>query len=165
MNVLLSLLIYNPLEAYTLILLCNVIAGNNTKFNTKNILVLYLFCAVNFLIQIVPYIFYDSVLYIVSNLFVAYVVTPLILRLVYVKFINKNLTIRQSFVALFIYCVFVIVIPMIMDAIFKTHTSFYNDNNLHEMISNFIIFFVQIISYKFIENRRNYYEKLCKRNF
>ena len=40
MNIPLSLLIYNPIEAYTLILLGDIITGNDTKFNKKSIVVL-----------------------------------------------------------------------------------------------------------------------------
>lgn len=47
MSVPLSLLIYNPIEAYILILLCDVIAENDTKFTIKRALLLWDFGATN----------------------------------------------------------------------------------------------------------------------
>lgn len=35
MNIPLSLLIYNPIEAYTLVLLCDIITGNDVRLNKR----------------------------------------------------------------------------------------------------------------------------------
>lgn len=164
MNILLSLLIYNPVETYVLILLCDIINGHKTKFTRKTLWRLYLFSLLNFVVQISPYIWYGKIVYLIGNIVVAYIITPFTLKWFYVKFINNKLTTRQAFVAVFIYCIFAIVVPMVSDAVFKTHTLFYNNNNLHEFIVNFIIFFLQITLYKFIEKKGLYYEKFCKEN-
>ena len=165
MNILLSLLIYNPIEAYTLVLLCSVISCNKVKYNTCMILKIYIFGVTNFIIQFIPYLWFGTIAYLVGNLLVAYIFTPIVLKVFYVRVIKKNLTICQSIVSVFIYCMFNIVIPMISDALFKTHTLFYNNDDLHEFVINIIIFFVQITLYKFIERKRIHYEEFCKTNF
>lgn len=47
MNIPLSLLIYNPIEAYALVLLCDIITGNRTRICVRLILYLYIFGAAN----------------------------------------------------------------------------------------------------------------------
>lgn len=54
MNIPLSLLIYNPIEAYALVLLCDIITGNRTRICVRLILYLYIFGAANILIQNIP---------------------------------------------------------------------------------------------------------------
>ena len=51
MNIPLSLLIYNPIEAYTLVLLCDIITGSRTEFNRKLFPYLFVYSDINFLIQ------------------------------------------------------------------------------------------------------------------
>lgn len=60
MNIPLSLLIYNPIEAYTLILLGDIITGNDTKFNKKSIVALWVFGTVNFVMQFLPNLVYGE---------------------------------------------------------------------------------------------------------
>ena len=67
MSVPLSLLIYNPIEAYILILLCDVIAENDTKFTIKRALLLWDFGATNLFIQLVPYIWYGKWFFAIFN--------------------------------------------------------------------------------------------------
>lgn len=61
MNIPLSLLIYNPIEAYTMILLCDVINFKHTKFTLKNIVLLYGLSTINFCLQMIPYIWEGSI--------------------------------------------------------------------------------------------------------
>lgn len=165
MNIPLSLLIYNPIEAYTLVLLCSVISCNKVKYNICTILKIYILGVTNFIIQFIPYLWCGTIVYLVGNLLVAYIFTPIVLKAFYVRVIKKNLTICQSIISVFIYCMFNIIISMISDALFKTHTLFYNNDDLHEFVINLIIFFVQITLYKFIERKRIHYEEFCKTNF
>jgi hypothetical protein len=76
MSVPLSLLIYNPIEAYILILLCDVIAENDTKFTIKRALLLWDFGATNLFIQLVPYIWYGKWFFAIFNVSVNYIIIP-----------------------------------------------------------------------------------------
>lgn len=77
MNMLLSLLIYNPLEAYTLILLCDVIFGCHTKLCIKNIAITYLLGAVNFSFQQIPNIWYGDLTYLFANFLIMFIICPI----------------------------------------------------------------------------------------
>ncbi len=70
MNIPLSLLIYNPIEAYTMILLCDIITGNRTKFSIKMINSIYVFGAVNLAIQLVPCLFVGESYFALLNILV-----------------------------------------------------------------------------------------------
>lgn len=163
MNILLSLLIYNPIEAYTLVLLCGIITGNDFKFNLKAIIYLYLFSTVNFINQIIPYFWYGSIIYAILNVVTGCIVTPILLKLFLSK-VFYYIPLRECFMAQFTSCIFIITISVILDIIFGTNNVFYNNDNLSEFIVNLVIFSVQISLYKIIEYRRNIYEKFCKGN-
>lgn len=163
MNIPLSLLIYNPIEAYTMILLCDVITGNRTIFNKCLIFKLFVFSSFNLVIEELPYIWYGEWEYVMFNAISAYIMLPIVLKYFYNLFCKNRITIKQSIIAMFIISIFAMIIPIIFDLVFKTSTLFYNNNSLHEFIINFIILFLQIILYKFILAKRNFYEKHYER--
>ena len=162
MNILLSLLIYNPIEAYTLVLLCDIITGSRTEFNRKLFPYLFVYSDINFLIQCVPYIRYGCVGYTVLNVIAAYIIMPIILKKFYNLALHNSITWMQSFIAMFISGIFAIAIPIICDILFNIKTIFYNYNIFHEFMVNFAIFSLQILLYKIILLKRVYYEKHCK---
>lgn len=89
MSVPLSLLIYNPIEAYILILLCDIITGENTKIGIRNIGKLYLLGAVNLLFQSIPNLWYGENFYIFLSISEALTVHAII---IYISFIQKSYT-------------------------------------------------------------------------
>lgn len=159
MNILLSLLVYNPLEAYTMILLCDLITGNNTHLIIKNVWKLFLFSSLNVIVQLVPYLWYGEWAYSILNIIVAYTVIPLLLKHFYVSLFYGSINNIQPFIVMFIISVFAIVIPVILNFLFDINTIFYNYNGLHEFIVNFVIFFLQIPLYKIMLIKRDKYEK------
>lgn len=109
MNIPLSLLIYNPIEAYVLILLCDVITGNNTKFTVKRVLLLWAFGATNLLIQSIPYIWYGKWFFAILNVAVNYMVIPLFI-MCYYKVISCYISYFRCFISELINCLFIIII-------------------------------------------------------
>ena len=83
MNIPLSLLIYNPIEAYAMILLCDIITGDRTKICAKNIMLIYMLSSISFCVQYIPVFVYESSLFIVLNVFCNYFIVPNILFLFY----------------------------------------------------------------------------------
>ena len=163
MNIPLSLLIYNLIEAYTMILLCDVINFKHTKFILKNIALLYGLSTINFGLQMIPYIWEGSIAHICGNMIVSYGVIPIIVRAFY-KIMCGDISYRRVFVAEMIICVHTVVISMILNAIFGFNNMFINDNILHEFITNSVIFVVQIVSYTFIKKWSIRYEEHFKEN-
>lgn len=163
MSILLSLLFYNPIEAYTLILLCDIISGNSTKLNVKNVFMLYIFGSVNFVIQYIPNLTYGNNLFIVVTFGLNYFVIPLSILLFY-KIMSTNITYSVCVIAEFVNCIFIIIISGFFNIFIKSYNMFFLYNRFHEFISNFAIFFVQILLYNTIKHRRVYYEKLRKGN-
>lgn len=164
MNVLLSLLIYNPIEAYTMTLLCDIITGNRVKFKKINVLYMIFFSAVNFIIQIVPNIFKDSIIYILLQILCEYMLIPVSIFIFYKAISNSNVSIRQCIVAQLINSCFIMALSFVISVLFGFNNVFHNSDILSEFISNLVIFSVQISLYTFIKIRSISYEKLCKTN-
>lgn len=168
MNIPLSLLVYNPLEAYTAILLCDLITGNNTRLTIKNMWKLFLFSSLNVAVQLIPYLWYGEWIYSILNIIVAYIVIPLLLKHFYVSLFYGSINNIQPFIVMIIISIFAIVVPVILTFLFDINTIFYNYNGLYELIVNFAIFFLQIPLYKIMLIKRNKYEKhyqeLCRKH-
>ena len=138
MNIPLSLLIYNPIEAYTLILLCDIITGNNTKFTPKKILHLWYFGATNLLIQLIPFVWYGKWFFAILNIAINYIMIPASIMYHY-KAISDTFSL-----------------------LIDKYNMFFPISILHEFITNMVIFFVQVILYSIIKYRRFLYEKRFK---
>lgn len=164
MNIPLSLLIYNPIEAYTMILLCDVITGNNTNINTKTIGVMYLLGAVNLFFQCIPNLMYGSFLYIIINILVVFIIYPIFIYNVYTKALYNYATFRNILIAVFIENIFVLTLSSFMGLLFSGKIIFIHNNSVREFISNVVIFSLQILLYTFVKKRGHKYEKCCKRN-
>lgn len=158
MNIPLSLLIYNPIEAYTIILLCDVITGNETRFSIKRILLLWVFGATNLLIQLVPYILYGKWFFAVFNISVNYIAIPFSI-MYYYKIVSCRISYFRCFISELINCLFVIIISNIFNLLIDKYDMFFSRSIFHEFISNMTIFFVQIVLYSIIKHRRFLYEK------
>lgn len=161
MNILLSLLIYNPIEVYSMILLCDIITGNRTRICVKNIILIYTLSSINFCVQYVPVFVYESSLFIVFNVFCNYFIVPNILFLFYRK-IGGRIEYWSVFIVQFVNCTFVLIVSFILNIIGICEL-FYNTDIFKEFVSNMIIFGLQILLYTLIiNNRRLFYEKFRK---
>lgn len=158
MSVPLSLLIYNPIEAYILILLCDVIAENDTKFTIKRALLLWDFGATNLFIQLVPYIWYGKWFFAIFNVSVNYIIIPFSI-MYYYRIVSCRIGYFRCFISELINCLFIIIISNIFDLLIDKYDMFFSRSISHEFISNMTIFFVQIILYSIIKHRRFLYEK------
>ena len=162
MNIPLSLLIYNPVEAFCFILLCDIITSNKTRICIRLIPYLYIFGAVNLFIQNIPNIWIDRPYFAVISIFMNYIVTPFSIRFFY-GIIGNKISYKRCFIVGVIDCLFIIVISSIFDFLIKDYNMFYTENKYHELISNSVIFSVQIILYLIIRIKgEHYYEKFCK---
>ena len=112
MNIPLSLLIYNPIEAYTLVLLCDIITGNNTKFTFKNIPILWAFGFVNFVIQCIPNIIYGEYVFVPFIFVMNYMVVPVSIFFFY-RIISTSITYKMCVISELINCIFIVVISSI----------------------------------------------------
>mgnify|MGYP004564090875 CR=1 FL=1 len=163
-NILLSLLIYNPIEAYTMILLCDTITGNNTKFSKRNILLLFLFGTVNFVIQYLPNFIENDNVFCVLMFAVCYVTMPFSLKYFYHIISLNNISMLRSVMAIFVSCIIIMVISSVFSVITNQNNILCNHNNLSEFIINTIIHILQIVVYNYIKRKSMEYEKFCKRN-
>ena len=161
MNILLSLLIYNPIEAYILILLCDIITGNDTKFTPKKILHLWYFGATNLLIQLIPFVWYGKLFFAILNIAINYIMIPASIMYHY-KAISCNIKYFKCFISELVNCLFIIVISDTFSLLIDKYNMFLPISILHEFITNMVIFFVQVILYSIIKYRRFLHEKRFK---
>lgn len=161
MNIPLSLLIYNPIEAYTLILLGDIITGNDTKFNKKSIVALWVFGTVNFVIQFLPNLVYGENCFLFVSFISNYLIIPVSMLFFY-NLVSFKINYFTCLMCQIINCLFILIIVSIFNSIAYSYNLFCPANRFHEFISNFVIFFMQIMLYTIINHRRFYYEKCCK---
>lgn len=147
MNILLNLLIYNPIEAYTMILLCGVIRCSDIRLGRYKILKLFLLGSVNLFVQCSSFI-----------------ITPILIKIFCLIVLNESVKIMHSFICVCIMSIFSIIISVIFGFIFNENILFYNNNVIYEFISNMLIFGVQILLYTIIKIKRGKYEEFCKIN-
>ena len=164
MNIPLSLLIYNPIEAYTLILLCDTITGNDTKFNRKNIVILWVFGTVNFIIQYFPSFIENDNVFCTLMFIVCYVAMPFSLKYFYYIISLNSISMLRSVMAIFVSCIIIMVISFVFSVITNQNNILCNHNNLSEFIINMIIHILQIVVYNYIKRKSMEYEEFCKRN-
>lgn len=162
MNIPLSLLIYNPIEAYALTLLCDIITGNNTWIKKDKIFIIYFLGFINFIIQEIPNIFEETLLYIFMQLICEYILISITMFIFYPILRRYKIKKRQCVIAQFINSVFIIVISSIVGFVLNIVDMFYIQNMFHEFVANTFIFSVQISLYTFIKLRSINYEKCCK---
>lgn len=159
MDIFLSILIYNPIEAFCFLLLCDMITGIKTKIGAWLIPYLYIFGVINIAVQSFPTIWVGEPCFALVNVFVNYFVTPFTLKIFY-KCIGNFISYRRSFVAVAIECIFIIVISGVFGLFVKDYDMFYTYNKLHEFITNIVIFSIQIFLYLIIRTKgESYYEK------
>lgn len=158
MNVPLSLIFYNPLEAYSIFLLCDVIIGYKAKFTIKNFWHIWVFGSCNFVLQSIPYFFYGYKLFAIINLLITYFVVPVSVKYFYGLYRCK-ISYKRCVIAQLINSLFIIVISSIWSIFFGVDSIFYNSNELHEFITNITIYLLQILSYIFVKRKGLYYEK------
>lgn len=163
MNIPLSLLIYNPIEAYAMILLCDIITGNRTRFHIRMLLYLYMFSTTNVAIQAIPMFWIGSSYFALINIIINYFATPFSIMLFY-GIITTKISYRNCVVVSIINCVFVIVITSILNFVFKDYNMFYTENIFHEFITNVIIFSVQTGLYLIIRAIGDYYYEKFRKN-
>lgn len=164
MNIPLSLLIYNPIEAYTLILLGDIITGNDTKFDKKSIVALWVFGAVNFIIQYLPSFIENDNVFCTLMFIVCYVAMPFSLKYFYYIISLNSISMLRSVMAIFVSCIIIMVISFVFSVITNQNNILCNHNNLSEFIINMIIHILQIVVYNYIKRKSMEYEKFCKRN-
>lgn len=79
MSFLPSLLLYNPLEAFIILLFCNVCSGTKTK--TRIILDSYILGTLNFVVQYPNMLLENSMWQLIYNIFVVLILMPIIVYL------------------------------------------------------------------------------------
>lgn len=164
MNILLSLLIYNPIEAYTMILLCGVIRCSDIRLGRYKILKLFLLGSVNLFVQCSSFTLYGKNGFLILNIVISYIITPILIKIFCLIVLNESVKIMHSFICVCIMSIFSIIILAIFGFIFNENILFYNNNVIYEFISNMLIFGVQILLYTIIKIKRGKYEESCKIN-
>ena len=81
MNTILTLLIYNPLEAFFLIRFCDIISKR--KFVIKDIRKYYLYGFISFWLQCLPNILYGTDIFAISHVVSSIIILPIILYAYY----------------------------------------------------------------------------------
>lgn len=95
MNIIMSLLIYNPIEALLLIMFCNIVTSR--KFNKFDVLYLYVLGDINFAAQFIGILIRPVLLSMFYDIFATFVIYPISLYLFYNYIICKNENNRIKF--------------------------------------------------------------------
>lgn len=123
MNIILTLLIYNPLEAYFLIKFCDIFTKR--KFILSDIKYCYIMGGINYIIQSIPNIFYGTNYFMILQIFVIMLLLPVISWILYsylITYINFNKTLF-AYMLLFIT---VVIVCFVILPIFTKTVCFYN---------------------------------------
>lgn len=165
MNILWSLILYNPLEALTLILFCDMISKR--KFRFFDVLHCYILGTINLLFQISRMLFDNKIIILFLDLFVALVIMTITLNLYYNKQILsksecEKTTLKHSFCAIALNYVSIMISTFVLNSLFgKIYDSNYT-TSYYEFISNIFIRLIFLLIVGFISDWRLKYEKRTK---
>lgn len=164
MNTFLSLLIYNPLEAVAIILLCDILSGNRTRLSIRNVLFLYLFGGVSYCIQDIANLWFGDMNFIFANVLVVVLIYPFIIYTFYFMIYGKMARYRIFVVASLVDNTFILTISFILNMLFRNTNPFYNNDIKREFIIDITIFTILISLLIFIKKKEISYEKRFEGN-
>ncbi len=160
MSFLPSLLLYNPLEAFIILLFCNVCSGTKTK--TRIILDSYILGALNFVVQYPNMLLESPVWQLTYNIFVAIIIMPIILYIFTLKRYKYKFVICWLSTAFLFATVAILswINNMFVD---ETFTNCFTDK-IYEFIFNLILRVIQLLLIFILYKRKCLYEKVSQKD-
>lgn len=148
MDTILTLLIYNPLEAFFLIRFCDIVIGRN--FIKNDICKCYILGIINYFIQVIPNIFYGTKLFVLIEIFCMCCILPMILFIFYNIVICRirpiiSIIAYSTLHFIVLICCFII-IPQFTDLIYYINIPF-----VICLIESIILFCIEIMTLNIIK--------------
>lgn len=142
MSFLPSLVLYNPLEALVIILICDLFTKR--KFKLIDIVHCYVLGAINLMIQYISVFINDSALQLIYNIFVSLILTSIITYLYYNLAIKERINLIYAFYALGLQYISVSIAVYILNSIIpNAYTNVISVK--YELITNLCLRIAQII--------------------
>ena len=143
MNIPISFLILNPLEALVVIMGCDIFT--NRKFNiSKDIKHIYILGTINLIIQILINLFEIGILSLVLNILIPFIISPYVIKIYYNKFLD-NIKYWNVFIVQAIYMITTSIIVYLFEGFSSTIYTVNYINLNYEMGINICKTVLQII--------------------
>lgn len=160
MSFLPSLLLYNPLEAFIILLFCNVCSGTKTKI--RIILDSYILGTLNFVVQYPNMLLESPVWQLIYNIFVAIIGMSFTVYLLFKKKYNYSFKLCVGS-SVFIFLSSIILIWITNNYIKIIMTNVF-DNTLDEFIINLILRVIQLFLIFILYKGKCFYEKVSQKD-
>ena len=143
MNIPMSFLILNPLEALVVIMGCDIFT--NRKFNiSKDIKHIYILGTINLIVQIFLHSFKSDILGLLLNIFVPFVISPYITKTYYNKYLGE-VKYLQVFVVQAFYMITMALIISLFNLIFDEIYITEYINTVYDLSTNLTKSFIQVL--------------------
>ena len=143
MNIPMSFLILNPLEALVVIMGCDIFT--NRKFNiSKDIKHVYILGTINLIIQILINLFEVGILSLLLNILVPFIISPYITKIYYNRYIG-NIKYCNVFIVQAIYMVTTAITIYLFNFIFSNIYITKYVNTLYDLATNLTKSFIQVL--------------------
>lgn len=160
MSFLPSLLLYNPLEAFIILLFCNVCSGTKTKI--RIILDSFILGTLNFVVQYPNMLLESPVWQLIYNIFVAIIVVPIILYIFTLKRYKYKFIICWLSVA-FLFTTVAVLSWINNTFIGENFTNCFISKN-YELIFNLILRAIQLLLIFILYKGKCLYEKVSQKD-
>lgn len=160
MSFLPSLLLYNPLEAFIILLFCNVCSGTKTK--TRIILDSYILGTLNFVVQYPNMFLENSMWQLIYNIFVMLILMPVILYL-YSKKKYKYRAVICFLSNMFVFATIAFLSWFMNTFIVTTLTNSFT-NKTYELIFNLVLRILQLFLIFILYKGKCLYEKVSQKD-
>lgn len=160
MSFLPSLLLYNPLEAFIILLFCNVCSGTKTK--TRIILDSYILGTLNFVVQYPNMLLGNSMWQLIYNIFVMLILMPVIL------YLYSKKKYKHRAVTCFLSNIFAFItsagICFAFNNMFECIPNGVFLNGAYEMVANLVLRIVQLFLILILYKGKCLYEKVSQKD-
>lgn len=160
MSFLPSLLLYNPLEAFIILLFCNVCSGTKTK--TRIILDSYILGTLNFVVQYPNMLLENPMWQLIYNIFVMLILMPVILYL-YSKKRYKHRAVICFLSNIFVFAT-IAFLSWFMNTFIATTLTNSFANKAYELFFNLVLRILQLFLIFILYKGKCLYEKVSQKD-
>lgn len=162
MSLIPSLLLYNPLEMFVIILGCNLFVRNSIDYR-KLTIISYIGGAINLAFQYIPNIMIGHPLHTLINNLINFAIVPLVI-FIFLNFSGFKFNINQIYIVYMVNIGISMFVLFLINNIYKEIYFGYFDNFLYELLCNFILRFFEIILLFIINYMEGKYERIIEEN-
>lgn len=160
MSFLPSLLLYNPLEAFIILLFCNVCSGTKTK--TRIILDSYILGTLNFIVQYPNMLLENPMWQLIYNIFVMLIVMP------FISYIYSKNKFKYKFIICWLANMFALITSAVIVCVVNTFVmpmlSNVFVNSVYELAVNLILRMFQAFLIFILYKGKCFYEKVAQKD-